>query len=159
MTPTENKRLDLVLRHINNVRENCFILGEKLIEEGEYELGLLLIANGQIHDNSKLRGVEWLYLHPDVKDLKPEHFLLALNQHRQNNPHHPEFWPGGIEEMPRLYLAEMVCDIKGRSEEFGSDVLEWIKDECTKKYKFSTCGRVYKEMKNFLELLIQEKFK
>lgn len=155
----DSKKLDSILRHINNVRDNCLILGEKLIEEGELPLGLKLIANGHIHDNSKFTGIEWAYLNCETKENQPGLFFAALEQHQKTNRHHPEYWPGGIEEMPSIYLAEMVCDVKGRSEEFGSSVLDWIKDECTRKYKFSTSGRVYKEMKRFLDLLIGEKFK
>ena len=153
-----NKRRDILLRHIGNVRENCFILGERLIERGEEDLGHQLIANGLVHDNSKFYGVEWLYLHGDVKEATPELFKAAAVQHVTTNPHHIEYW-GKASETPRLFLAEMVADWKARSSEFGNDLWDWMKDQGLPKYKISTCGGVYKEIKFFTDLLLEPKFK
>ncbi len=152
-------KLETLLRHVENVRENCELLAWKLIKEGESELGLQLIVNGKSHDNSKFSGIEWLYLHPDIKEKEPELFRTALLQHNKTNLHHPEAWAGGIEEMPRLYIAEMVCDWKSRSNEFGNDLIEWIKEEATDRFKFSTSGRVYKDIKFFVDKLLEKKFK
>lgn len=158
MTELERERLDRIIRHMDRVRGDCTILGESLIKDGEDDLGRKLIANGYNHDNSKLSGIEWLYLHDDVKESNPNTFVLAVNQHQQNNPHHPEYW-GKIDEMPRLYIAEMVCDWKARTNEFGTDLREWIKDKATKKFEFTTSGRVYKEIKEFCDLLLEVPFK
>lgn len=152
------QRLDLLLRHIGNVRENTEILGERLILAGNEELGRQLIGNGLIHDNSKFYGIEWDYLHGDVKESHPDLFKLAADQHIKNNLHHPESWNGGISEMSSLYLAEFVCDTKSRSQEFGNDIWEWIRDKAIKKYKFSKKGRVYQDLKHFLDLLLEPKF-
>jgi hypothetical protein len=152
------KRLDKVLRHIDNVRDSCLLLGERLIVRGEEEMGRKLIANGHIHDNSKLHGVEWLYLHDDVQESEPEKFKLALMEHVQTNPHHPEYWSGGIDTMPRLYKAEMVCDWHARSSEFGTDLREWAKGKAVRKYKMNHSGRTYKEIKELLDLLLERKF-
>lgn len=151
-------RLDTVLRHIKHVQDNAFLLGERLIDRGEIELGRGLIKNGQVHDNSKLSGIEWLYLHADVKDKEPEKFELAAQMHITTNCHHPEYW-GTINEVPRIYVAEMVCDWAARSSEFGNDVRQWIKESATKKYQFKTSGKVFKEVKEFLELLLDPSFK
>lgn len=157
----EDKRLDAVLRHIENVRDDCLLLGERLIQQGKDDgkLGRMLIANGLIHDNSKLRGIEWQYLHPDVKINNPDAFHVAWQSHVSNNPHHPEYWPCGINEMSPVYLAEMVCDWHSRSSEFGTDLWEWIKDEAIPKYKVSTSGKTYKYLKEFVDLLLERKFK
>lgn len=152
------KRLDILLRHIQNVREDCLLLGERLIEQGEEKDGRDLIANGLIHDNSKLRGIEWLYLHGDVKDTNPTAFKLAAYQHIHTNPHHPEYWHG-IDNMPDVYIAEMVCDWKARSNEFGNDFWEWVRTEGVRKYEFSTSGRVYKLIKKYAELVFEPKFR
>ena len=40
------KKLKGIIRHIRNVQDNCIMLGEKLIEKNELELGRLLIAGG-----------------------------------------------------------------------------------------------------------------
>jgi len=154
----QQERLDKIIRHINHVKDNCILLGEKLIKNGEEDFGRKLIANGYIHDNSKFHGIEWLYLHADVKESDKEKFELAVQVHLNQNEHHAEFWDG-IENMPRIYLAELSCDVKARSEEFGTSVEEWIKNKATKKYKFSKNGRVYKEIKEFMDLLLESSFK
>lgn len=152
------KRLDALVRHINNVRSNCTLLGERLMEKGEIEFGKRLIANGFIHDNSKFSGVEWLYLHQDVKDKEPEKFKLAAEQHVNSNMHHPEYWQH-ISSMPRIYVAEMVCDCTARSQEFGDDIRDWYKDQATKKYDFLPQSKTYKQVKEFLDILLDPGFK
>lgn len=152
-----NKKLEDLLRHIENVKENCLLLSKKLLEEGEKEFALQLIANSYIHDNSKFSGIEWLYLEQEIKDKSPDLFKMAVIQHTTTNPHHPEYWKN-INEMPRIYIAEMVCDWKARSSEFGNDILMWIKDKATEKYNFNTSGKVYKEIKHFLDLILDKKF-
>lgn len=119
----------------------------------------MLIANGMIHDNSKLRGIEWKYLHTDVKETNEEAFLIAHHQHITSNPHHPEYWPCGINEMSPVYIAEMICDWHSRSSEFGTDLWEWIKEVAVPKYKVSTSGKTYKIMKEFVDLLLERRFK
>jgi hypothetical protein len=151
------KRLEAVLRHIENVRDNCLLLGQRLIEQGNEEFGRTLIANGLIHDNSKLHGIEWLYLHEDVKETNEIVFKLAFQHHITTNAHHPEFWQS-IDHMPEIYLAEMVCDCKSRSEEFGTDVHDWFVKKACKKYGISPQGKTYKHIKEFLDLLIDRRF-
>ena len=102
-----------ITRHIRNVEDNCFLLGEKLILNGEVDLGKQLIANGYVHDSSKFSGIEFEFLslnNPQEENTKLK-MKLAIHQHQTTNPHHPEFWSGGIKDMPDVYLAEFVCDI------------------------------------------------
>jgi len=150
-------RLKAVVRHITHVQQSCTLLGERLIASGEVEIGHALLANGFIHDNSKLRGAEWLYLHDDVKEYAPELFHAALQQHIHTNPHHPECW-GGISEMPRLYLGEMVCDWHARSSEFGTGLREFIKEVATKRFDFKVQGKIYKEIKKLVDMLLDPAF-
>lgn len=157
MTNVE-KRLDILLRHIENVRNNCIILAKKLEERGEADFALKLIANGQIHDNSKFHGIEWEYLHGDVKESNPELFLNAAKQHIFNNPHHPEYWQN-IQEMPRIYLAEHCADILARSQEFGQCLWDWIENEGMKKYGYTKKDKVGKQVKEFVSLLLETSFK
>jgi hypothetical protein len=161
------KRLATILRHISNVRESCELLGQRMIEQGlgkeefqdDIENGRRLIANGQIHDNSKFSGVEWLYLHEDVKEKDEANFNAALYQHNHTNPHHPEYWAGGIDSMPRIYVAEMVCDWHARSSEFGSDLRDWVIKKATKKYHMNHSGRTYRQIKELLDMLLEKRFK
>jgi len=155
---SNEKRMRSILRHIDHVRENCEILGGKLIDNGE-ELGRSLIANGLIHDNSKFYGIEWLHLNECSRIQEPENFKLAIIQHTTTNPHHPEYTKWGcIQRMPRLYLAEMVCDWHARSSEFGTSLRDWIDGCAVKKYELLTTELVYKEIIEFMDLLLERKF-
>jgi hypothetical protein len=146
--------IDHLLRHIENVSSNCTILGKKLIERGNIEFGNALIANGLIHDNSKFFGIEYDHLNSD--DLEKQ--KLAIYQHNRTNRHHPEFW-GNIKDMPKIFVAEMVCDWKARSNEFGTDLRAWIENSAMSKYSFTKKDKIWKWIKEFLDLLLDKPFK
>lgn len=145
------------MRHIQHVRDNCETIGHKLIELGKLDDGVMLIANGMIHDNSKFHGIEWSYLHVDVKEHNPEMFKLAWQQHAKNNPHHPEYW-GSIHLMEDIFVAELVCDWTARSSEFGNDVHVWIDEKATLKYNFDKKSDVYAKIRYYLSLLLEKPF-
>lgn len=159
-----SKRLENLLRHINGVRENCELLGHKLILIGKEELGIQLIGNGQIHDHSKFYGIEWEYLndgtwpYSDSDPIKTEMFNQARMQHAKCNKHHPEAWIGGIQEMDDLHIAEMVCDWYARSKEQGSCLMDWIRDKATDKFDFTTKERVYRDIRANVEMLLEKRF-
>jgi len=150
-----------ITRHIRNVEDNCLLLGEKLIMSGEIELGKQLIANGFVHDASKFHGIEFEFMSPGVNveaDGAKLKLKLAIQQHNSTNKHHPESWSGGIDDMPEVFLAEFVCDIKARSEEFGTSLREWIDVSATKKWSFSKESDVYKKIMKFVDLLCDKPF-
>ncbi len=146
-------------RHIRNVEDNCLLLGEKLIANGEVELGHHLIANGFVHDASKFFGIEWDFL--SIIPIKEEETKLKLKMavlhHNQTNAHHPEHWQG-IKNMPSVYVAEMLCDWKARSEEFGTSLREWIDNEAIKRWKFDKTDDVYKEIMKYVDMICQKPF-
>lgn len=148
------EHVDAICNHIENVQTNCKNLGEELIKVGEVDLGRKLISNGYIHDNSKFYGIEFDGLFSEDKNI----LKLAVEQHNTTNKHHPEYW-GGIKNMPRLFLAEMVCDVCARASEFGTSIRDWIDEDCMKKYKFTKRDKVYKDIKYFLSFLLDEPFK
>jgi hypothetical protein len=150
------EHLDDLVRHIERVRENCLLLGKRLIASGRLDFGRLLIARGFVHDASKFHGIEWDYLHvgPDVD---PERLELAIEQHRRTNCHHPEFW-GGLEHMPEICVAEMVCDWYARAQEFGTDLREWIDTEAAQKYRIDVRGQQYQWIQGFLDVLLRSSF-
>ncbi len=160
----DDKRLSNLLRHIGNVRHDCELLGTKLISQGEEQLGLTLIANGQIHDFSKFFGIEYLHLNgsdwPQASTSEQGRvmFSAAITQHVTTNPHHPEYWVGGIKEMPQVYLAEFVCDCHARSSEQGTDITEWMREKATERFGFTTRSLVYGDIRRYLELLLEKKF-
>lgn len=151
-TPAIDK-IEEVLSHIQNVQRNCYKLGLKLMKLGEVEFGRKLIANGQVHDNSKLKGIEFEHLFYDSPLLKD-----AIIHHASTNEHHPECW-GGIQHMPVICLAEMVCDCAARSAEMGTDLRKWFAEDATVKYKFSMDDAVGKNIQRFLDLLLSPTFK
>ena len=153
------KRREALMRHVDNVRSNCIHLGKKLIENKESELGHQLIANGYCHDASKFHGVEWEYMGDSAKEEFPDKFAAAHLQHVKTNKHHPEAWPDGIHSMDRLHIAEMVCDWAARSQEFGTDLRDWIKEKAVKRFDFTFQSKVYKEIKYFVDLLLDKAFK
>lgn len=151
------KRLKYIVRHITHVQQSCTLLGERLIASDEKAIGHDLIANGFIHDNSKLRGTEWLYLHDEVKDFAPEFFEAALHQHVHTNQHHPECW-NGVTNMPRLYIAEMVCDWHARSSEFGTGLREYVRTTAVKRFGFKTQSKIYRDIKKYMDMLLDTAF-
>lgn len=149
------EKLKSLLRHIENVRNNAEILGERLIENGEDRLGIELIRNSQIHDLSKFSGIEWEFLfHPEDK----VNLAIAVKQHNLTNKHHPESW-GGIKNMPDVYLAELACDWKARSSEFGSSLPDYIHGEAMKRFNFTKEDEIYKRLMRFVNMLCEKPFK
>lgn len=156
--------MNKLLRHVENVREGCILIGTQLIELGEEDNGRKLVANGHAHDHSKFFGIEWDYLNDGAWPIahateQDEHlFRAAVKQHVTTNPHHPEFWAGGIHEMTRVYLAEMVCDWRARASEQGTCIWEWIKGGAATKFGYTTRGRVYREIQSLLGMILEKKF-
>ena len=153
-------KIEFVARHIRNVEDNCLFLGKKLIERGDIDLGKKLIANGMIHDASKFHGIEFEYLslnNPSEDDKKLK-LKLAVHHHRTTNAHHVEYWNKGISEMPDVYLAEMVCDIKSRSEEFGTSLRDWIDADGIKHWGIDKEHPKYKKVMEFVNLLCAQPF-
>lgn len=149
------KHMQSLIRHISLVREACCLLGQRLIEKGEESTGRALIANGHSHDYSKFSGIEWTHLRVGMENEEP--FKLALRQHWSCNPHHPEYWDS-INDMSRVYIAEMVCDWYARSSEFGTDLRSFIKDKALDKYGIKAQGKCYKRIKEFVDLLLDDPF-
>ncbi len=143
-------RLEAIVRHIANVQENCQLFCDKCKDE---DFGRLLVANSLIHDNSKFRGIEWLYLNCETKKSNPDLFAAAIKQHQLTNPHHPEYWPT-IHEMPDLYVAEWCADVKARSSELGTGIWEWIEEVAADKFSFTKKDKVYKKIKQYMEMMI-----
>ncbi len=170
------KNLKSVTRHIKLVQEACDLLSERIIDEAielsrevdesglkkadgdkeqaeikkKIDFAIMLIANSRLHDNSKFFGIEREYLIPGAD---PEKVKLAHHQHVTTNKHHPEIW-GSMQQMPDICIAEMVCDWFARSTEAGTDLRKWIKEEALNKYQVSAKGKVYKVIKRYVDLLL-----
>lgn len=161
MDETVFQELQKLRRHIALVREATELLGSALINDGEESLGIRLIANGHIHDNSKFYGIEWDYLVVGQNTNSPateEQKKLAIIHHQTTNMHHPEYW-GSIDKMSPLYIYEMVCDWYARSTEFGTDLREWIKEHGLQKYDISPHSKYNGMIKKSVDSLLQPAFK
>ena len=150
-------RINKLIRHIQGVQETCTILAERLMANGEFKFAKALVANGLCHDNSKFFGAEWDHLSIDNADIPA--LKLAIMQHNQTNEHHPEFWDNGIHGMPRIYLAELLCDWKSRSAERGTSLHEWIETEAMKRFNFTKDDAAYKTITEFAKLLLEPPLK
>lgn len=152
-----HEHLDDLIRHIDKVRENCILLGTRLIGQGRKDFGRLLIASGFVHDQSKFFGIEWDYLHTGP-NVETDHLKDAVRQHVSTNSHHPEYW-GGLENMPEIACAEFTCDCLARSQEFGTNFREWLIEEAVEKYHIDLKGEQWEWIQEFTNLLLQDPFK
>ncbi len=153
------KKLDIIRRHKAHVQSACDLLGQRLIEKGEVEFGIRLIVQGYEHDLSKFDQFERKYLIPsNGETIDKDTLKLAIEKHQAGNKHHIEYW-GDFNSMPRICVAELVCDLFARSAEFGTDLREYIKEKMLPKYDISTNSKGYKTMKEFVDLLLDKPFK
>ncbi len=142
--------------HLSHVADSGLLLGTRLTESGRRDFGRLLIARVHIHDASKYHGIEWKYLHVG-NDVDPVGLKNAIEQHVHTNSHHPEFH-GGIQNMPELDIAEMVCDCHGRAKEFGKDLRAWFTGVAIGKYNIDLQGQQWKWIQGFLDILLRSSF-
>jgi len=152
------KFLESLIRHITLVRESALLLAKRIWEragEGDQEFSKKLLQNVGEHDRTKFFGIEWDHLRQGNGD--QDKLKVSYNQHVISNPHHPEHW-GGLNSMPLVFLAEMVCDWKARSDERGSDLRDWIKNVALDKYEIPIQGKAYKSIKEFVDLLLEPLF-
>jgi len=157
MSRREIDRVNKLVRHIKGVQENCHILGERLIERGDVQFGILLISRGFLHDSTKWFGAEWDFLSDDNTD--KEKLKIGITQHNRTNGHHPEFWDKGIHGMPPICIAELVADWKARSAERGTSLQEWIDGEAMKRFYFTKNDPVYEVMMDFVKLILEPPLK
>lgn len=156
---TIDEHVDDLVRHIGKVRDACLLLGKRIIDRGDLgdeEFGRNLIARGFVHDSGKFTGIQWKYLHvgPDV----PKPLLdLAVHDHVHTHDHHAEFF-GGIKFMPRIAVAEMVCDWLARSQEFADNLRDWIDEQAVQKYQIDKSWPQWEWIQEFLNLLLKRAF-
>jgi hypothetical protein len=153
------KKLFSIVDHINNVSHAAEKLAVRIIDTAETQEDLdfarRLVQRVRRHDLSKFEGIEWESLHRGSDDplLK-----TAIHQHQQTNDHHPQYFIGGVFQMNDLQLAELVCDLKSRSMEMGTDLRTYIKDVATVRFGFTVKSKVYQKIKKYVDLILDEKF-
>lgn len=109
-----------------------------------------------VHDASKFYGIQWDYMH-NGKDTPKECLQLAIREHQQTNEHHVEYW-GSIDKMPELAIAEMVVDWLARSQEFGTDLRDWIEETAIDRYKIDRESLQYEQITRFVNLILEDPF-
>lgn len=119
------KYFKYVINHKKNVFIECW-------KEGLY-------IHAFTHDLSKFSPLEffayadWFYGEYGVKCLayddifknyckneRKKRFDRAWRHHYKNNKHHWNYWVGN--DMPEIYIRQMICDWKGMSRKFGDTV-------------------------------------
>lgn len=77
-------------------------------------------------------------------------FESAWHHHKQNNPHHPEYWlsvgkDGNVTamRMPEIYIAEMIADWIGAGITYGNPIESWLPGNLEKfAFDYETAERL-----------------
>lgn len=153
---TFEQHVDDLIAHVDRVRQNAQVLAKALIAQGRAEFARILLARAHVHDASKWHGVEWEQLHmgPDVSGPELE---AAIRQHQRINDHHVEHW-GSLDAVPEICVAELVCDVAARSQEFATDLRLWLRTEFASRYGLDKAPRQAKQIRAFVDMLLPPKF-
>lgn len=116
------------------------------------------------HDRSKLESPEMemfaqftdklaslTYGSDEYKQCLEEMKSSALGHHYENNRHHPEFFPNGVEDMNLIDLLEMVCDWKAASLRHNDGDIHKSLEINTERFNLSP--QLAKILKNTIPLL------
>lgn len=148
---SDEQKLEIILRHIHLVEANMQRLARILLPK-EREFALEFIQRSRTHDLSKLSPFEFDNLHEGAL-----RFEEALQQHRENNSHHPEH-RASIHNMPEIDVAEMVCDWFARAQEFGTDLKQWVWQVATVRYNFEREDPIAAVIEKYLNLILTKPF-
>lgn len=153
------EKIDLTIDHIRRVQENGRKLAFKLIDSGDiddFQDAIDLLRNIFTHDDDKFspENFESIVLGNTTQDELKE----AIERHNHSNLHHPETFKRGIESMSNTNIMEMCCDWKSRSEEKGTCLKTWIKEEATKRFGFEIDSDIYKEIMKYIDMLVEPPF-
>ena len=136
-----------VLTHKQNVEKFFNWLKENCPEVFEGVNINALAAQIKEHDESKFSEEEFepyaKFWYDDSEDYEYDPaYEAAWEHHYMNNEHHPEYWDG--EDMPLLYILEMLCDwgsfsiAKGNLKELSEYYYEEAKEDDEKNLSDAT---------------------
>lgn len=155
------KQLQDIGEHKIFVIKCCNLLAQYLLENGREKDALDIMKRGFSHDMSKLSEQEFYGMAEfadDMKSLKnskekisPEKEFI-INIHRDNNKHHPEYWDN-INDMTELDIMELACDWCARSEQFGTDVIEFL--ETRQETQFHFPKEIYNNIETYLKIIVK----
>lgn len=141
-----------ILKHVKNVHSIGEELCRELIKSGRARFARKVIVEIYKHDLSKFQDYEFERFFSEDKKMIEK----AIDHHQRINPHHIQYYDS-YKEMPDIELACMACDLKARSEGFGSDVKGYFKSFCEEK-GITNNTNFYKKITGFLNLIIEDKF-
>lgn len=130
--------------HKEMVLGNCWKMALHFLKLGEEEKAIEIIERGWLHDNSKFSEEELESLskindhHASMRHAGqqlPVEMQEYLKLHYENNTHHPEHWED-VSMMPEMDVVEMCCDWAARSQQFGTDLLEFAKTRQENRFHF-----------------------
>ncbi len=112
------------LRHIGRVhaviRLFCDLMGQRATD---HDASKLVSPEKEAFDAAtpKLRSLTY---GSDEYKLALKDLGVALQHHYENNSHHPEHFPNGIDGMSLMDVIEMFCDWKAATERHADGCLE-----------------------------------
>lgn len=102
--------------HIHTVQRYMnHVIGDLLWRAHSHDKSKLVNPEIAIFDHYTPKLKETVYGSPEYEACR-EAMGEALQHHYENNSHHPEYYPNGIEGMSLTDLVEMLCDWKAASE-------------------------------------------
>lgn len=119
------------LHHIALVRRNLSVCIELLCRrQVEHDQSKLESPEKELYDEWTPRLRDMTYGSDEYKAALEE-MGPALKHHYQHNSHHPEHYPGGINDMSLLDVIEMLCDWQAATERHADgDLSKSIKINC-----------------------------
>lgn len=141
----EEEYKDYIKEHINNVKkawnkmkesDNILeVISDFLDDNNNLDLFIVQVnANINNHDNSKYSKEEFdayrkhfFPISDEEKELSKEEFETAWRHHYTHNLHHYDWWyeNNKLDNMPIMYVVEMICDWEAMSYKFGTNTKEW----------------------------------
>lgn len=160
-----NEYKEYIKEHLGNVNKAFkeFINNDqclKILHEesnGYNQILDMIKINIDNHDASKYSDIEFdayrktFYSVDDKeKEDNKESFAIAWKHHYENNLHHWDSWVEKKEDMPTVYVVEMICDWQAMSYKFGGNAAEWYNKE---KGKIILTDKTRKLVESFLDAL------
>lgn len=138
------KQIEDTVKHKKLVIDACYKLQRWLFSRDRDEEAFELLRRGQIHDDSKFYEEELksLQMIPDSNNgmRNPKYTMTDADRkcieiHWKNNRHHPEHFKD-IREMTDVDIMEMVCDWYARSEQFGTNFMNFVMTRQENRFHF-----------------------
>lgn len=137
-------QLDDTILHKKLVMDACYKMSKYLFNVHRDDEGFALLKRAQVHDNQKFCTAEINSLQKlagtndnmtNQKYTMTESDKECIALHWKNNRHHPEHFDN-VDEMTELDIMEMVCDWFARSEQYGTDFMDFVITRQNNRFHF-----------------------